>query len=123
MIRLCCIAALLALVVEHAQLVVGDTPLTQSNIFKPDRVYYAAPSGVLAYAETCNPPNVARTVEGLVPTFPLMTLVVPYRPPALSLSCPKNGACQYVLDPPPPPPVNVICLTPTEHEAALERGR
>lgn len=79
------------------------------------------------HAESCKPPNVARVLDGLDPTSTTFTTqnttVLAW--PRFQLVCPPEGACRYeaVKPPPSPPVVNVICLTPAEHEAALERGR
>lgn len=77
-----------------------------------------------AHAENCKAPNVERVVEGIDPTPPQMSFALPIlHLPAVSLACPAEGPCGYVLEDKFQAPVRVICLTPDEHAAALERGR
>ncbi len=76
------------------------------------------------YEKVCKAPDVPRVVEGLLPG-----LTIPHdavlRVSTYSLVCPQEGWCHYEAEKvtPPPPDTNVICLTPAEHEAALERGK
>lgn len=78
---------------------------------------------IVARADTCAPPNVARVVE--VPFTPSVTIDSMVHTRNLVLSCPTEGACHWVAEPEPPPtlPTEVRCLTPDQEAAAIERGR
>lgn len=61
-----------------------------------------------AQAETCKPPNVARTV------YPLS---------ARQLACPTEGPCQRVYQHGMETHLDVICLTPAQNTEAEARWR
>lgn len=79
----------------------------------------------LAHAATCDPPNVARVVEGQGWSANGTIVSAPYTIPTYDLACPAEGVCRYVpvVAPPPPPPTHIVCLTPREAADAVERWR
>jgi hypothetical protein len=69
-----------------------------------------------SHAETCKPPDVPRVViDNTRPTSTTLTV--------WELACPVEGPCSYKAVVIPQGPQNVICLTPPEHQAALERAQ